>query len=128
MRTKPSSKKRSAREEKCLAAACELADRGILSSYDGLAYCLRGDSEAGEYADLQAFGTLTSLSKKKIRAIVRSLLRQGLFAEVSPPPHVQIYLELTIYGEEEARRILEKGIRKTVKKPAIPLFIERNHL
>ncbi len=126
MRTQRKKLPVNAKEGKCLAVVSECAQAGRDPSATAVALILRGDASVGEYGKMRTYGTLTSLSVKKIKTLLTLLQKKRLLASYSPSPYMERYLILTEKGEAIATQVLAKNIRKTVEKPAIPLFNERN--
>ena len=125
MRVKQSHSSLTSKEAKMVAAIYETAKEGLDPSMNAVAYILRGEGVVERLSFFQSFGSLTSLSVKKIKASLTGLSKKGFLASYSPYPYQEKYLLLTEEGEKEAEAALSKKIRKAVKKPAIPLFNER---
>lgn len=119
-------KKLQAKEGKCLAAVKEIATEGYDPSMLAVAFLLRGDETVQRFDYLKTYGCLSSLSVRKVKTILTRLLKNGYLRAYAPFANPERYLTLTDVGEEEARKVLAKNIRRTKKDPAAPLFNERN--
>ncbi|MCR5349017.1 MAG: hypothetical protein K6E59_05380, partial [Bacilli bacterium] len=76
----------SAKEGKVLAAVKEVAEEGYDPSPDAVALLLLGDERVERFHYLRTYGSLISLTPKKIKTLVSALLKKGCLNAYSPPP------------------------------------------
>lgn len=125
MRARHKSYSLPSKDAKVLAAVYESSQEGLDPSATAVALLLRGEEVVGRYAYFRTFGSLTSLSAKKIKTAIAALLKKGYLTHYKPYPYLEEYLLLTEEGETEAKGMLQTNIRKKEKKPSAPLFNER---
>ena len=113
------------KDAKVLAAVYESSLEGVDPSSQAVALLLRGEEAVTRYEYFRTFGSLTSLSVKKIKTAIAALLKKGYLTCYKPYPYLEEYLLLTEAGQKEAVGLLEGKVRKIAKKPAAPLFNER---
>ena len=104
------------KDAKILAAVYESSLEGLDPSATAVALLLRGEEAVGRYAYFRTFGSLTSLSAKKIKTAIAALLKKGYLTHYKPYPYQEEYLLLTEEGEIEAKGMLQTNIRKKEKK------------
>ena len=114
------------REGKVLLCVLEVSMEGYDPSATALALILHGEAAVERFQYLKTYGTLTSLSGKKVKSMATLLVKKGYLTHYAPPPGAERYFLLTPKGEAYAKDVLAKGLPKRKKAPVTPLFMERN--
>lgn len=114
------------KEAKALACVLEVAREGYDPSATALAMLLRGETAVERFSYLKTYGTLTSFSAKKIKAMATGLIKKGYLSFYAPPLGAERYLLLTPTGKDVALATLSRGFAHRNAAPSSPLFMERN--
>lgn len=114
------------KEAKALACVLEVSREGYDPSSTALAMLLRGENAVERFSYLKTYGTLTSLSAKKIKAMATGLIKKGYLSFYAPPLGAERYLLLTPKGKDAALAALSRGLTRRNNAPSSPLFMERN--
>ena len=114
------------KEAKCLAVVYEVSQEGFDPSVTAVSSLLRGEENVQRFDYLRTFGCLQSPSSRKIKSMITLLLKKGYLTAYSLPGYEERYLLLSEEGEDIAKKVLAKNIRKSPLNAAAPLFNERN--
>jgi hypothetical protein len=102
-----------------LALVAALHRKGYLASANGIGKLLRGksDQETTVFSSLDLFGYSSSVSSKRIKARIRTLLRAGYLAQKYVEGQDEYYFLVTAKGAgQPAFRPKKKKVTKTEKK------------
>ena len=104
--------------KKILAIALVLEERGFLASMDGFVKIISGevDEETKQLDDLPGFGSSTTVSSKKVKMMIHTLVHNGYFAQSYREG--DYFLALTQKGKEvgaDYRGKLTVGLKKKSK-------------